>query len=109
VLSRSGRRSGEKEDKPGLWAAPSTLKLAIGPGDVAEIESERGGARLRWPLCCVEVVSAGGATVVGFLVVLSEDDDDRDCWDVLEWRPTERFARAAFVFSRAIAAIDNLL
>lgn len=40
---------------------------------------------------------------------LPEDDDESDCWDVLERTPTERLARAAFVFSRAIAAIDNLL
>ncbi len=42
-------------------------------------------------------------------VVLSTDDDDRDCCDAWECRPPERFASAAVVFSRAMAAIDNLL
>lgn len=44
---------------------------------------------------------------------LFEDEDEDDEWsdtcDVLGRTPAERFARAAFVFSRAIAAIDSLL
>ncbi len=40
----------------------------------------------------------------------SPDEDDNDCSDCVDvFVRTERLARAAFVFSRAIAAIESLL
>ena len=42
-------------------------------------------------------------------VRLPEEEDERDCCDVLVRTPTDKFARAALVFSRAMAAIDNRL
>ena len=40
----------------------------------------------------------------------SPDDDDNDCSDCVDVLVrTERLARAALVFSRAIAAIESLL
>ena len=51
----------------------------------------------------------GGATA-GACLGRSPDEDDNDCSDCVDVLVrTERLARAAFVFSRAIAAIESLL
>lgn len=64
---------------------------------------------LKYPFCCLELLSVGGAPVDACLGRSPDDDEDdcSDCVDVLV--RTERLAMAAFVFSRAIAAIESLL
>ena len=75
---------------------------------MADDDSVRVGARLKYPFCLLEVSGGGAAGAVCF-DKLPDEDDERDCCDVLGRTPTERLARAALVFSRAIAAIDSLL
>lgn len=71
--------------------------------------SERPGDVLKKPFCCLAMFSVGGGTVCACFGRSPPDDEDdcSDCVDVLV--RTERLARAAFVFSRAIAAIESLL
>ncbi len=102
-----------REDKPALGAKPSAPGLWTEPGEMADsgslLTSERPGEVLKEPFCCLELLSAGGATMGGCLGRSPDDDDEEwsDWVDVLV--RTERLARAAFVFSRAIAAIESLL
>ena len=54
-------------------------------------------------------MSADGARV-GACLARSPEEDDFECSDCVEVLVrTERLARAVFVFSRAIAAIESLL
>lgn len=102
-----------REDKPARGTEPSAPGLWIEPGEMADsgslLMSERPGEILKYPFCCLGLFSACGATV-GACLGISPEDDDEDCSDCVEVLVrTERLARAAFVFSRAIAAIESLL
>ena len=114
VLSRSRRRSWGREDKPVRGAKPSAPGLWSEPGgEMADsgslLVSERPDETPERPFCCLKLLSAEVATIGGCLGRSPDEDKEEcnDCVDVLV--RTERLARAAFAFSRAIAAIGSLL
>ena len=111
VLSRSRRRSCDSDSNPGRWPEASPAGVWTPPGDVADSGSARAGDMLKYPFCLVVVSAEGAPEEVCFDKLPDEEEEDcpNEAVDGLGRTPAERFARAAFVFSRAIAAIDSLL
>lgn len=102
-----------REDKPALGAKPSAPGLWTELGGMTDSgslpASEGPGEILNPPFCCLGFSSTGSAREGACFGTSPEEDEDecKDCVDGLV--RTERLARAAFVFSRAMVAIESLL